>query len=562
MKERPRSLCGLRAALHCRVLHSSLVNTPTNRTADTGHQHSSAATLDSLLEDAGLALRQHDPEQAHATLLQALKLAPDHTDAWRMLGFTHHLCGRHTESVACLRRALALDPDNAMTHMGLGIALHDRGDLDEAVSAFERACGLAPDSAACWFNLGKALKQRDDTTDRACDALERALRLDPNHTAARLTLAGVQTSLGRLDAAIGNYHQVLQRQPAHPRAWWALANAKTTPFSATDTHAIAAAMHDARTGSEEHIMLGFTLARALEDRGDYRAAFSALATANTAKRRHVDWSAAAESKHAHAIAQAFAQPAAPAADAARGHEIVFVVSLPRSGSTLVEQILASHRQVQGGGEILDLQQVLDAESAHRRAAFPQWAITASADDWARLGKAYLTRTAHWRAHKPRSTDKNLFNWKLTGAALAMLPGARFINVRRDPLETCLACYRQLFRTGNGFSYALEDLAAYWHDYDRLCRQWARQYPQRFLDLRYESLVAQPQIELKRLLDFCGLDHDSACLDFQRTERAVHTASAAQIRQPLRRDTARAERYGAALDTLRALLAADDAKASH
>ncbi|MEO8460859.1 MAG: sulfotransferase, partial [Dokdonella sp.] len=238
---------------------------------------------------------------------------------------------------------------------------------------------------------------------------------------------------------------------------------------------------------------------------------------------------------------------------AQGDEVIFIVSLPRSGSTLTEQILASHPEVEGGNELPDLQRILEAESRRRRKPFPVWVGEATPADWQRMGEEYLARTARWREKRPRFTDKLPRNWLQAGAALAMLPAARIVNSRRDALETCFACYRQLFAE-HGFCYDIEDMAAYWHDYDRVCRKWAADFPDRFRDQHYEALLADPEGNTRELLAFCGLEFDPACLRFYETEREVHTPSAAQVREPLRKDTARSDRYGARLDPLRAALA--------
>lgn len=474
-------------------------------------------------------------------------------DAWRMMGGVQRKLGLHAEAVVSLRRAIEIDPDESMTHLGLGIALHHCGELDEALVEFGRACQLAPGSAICWFNLGNALKLRGRHSDKACDALERALSIDPGHITARLTLAEAQTMLGKGDAAIASYRDILRRQPSNHQAWLGLASIKTEPFTTHEASQLAGLLHEADPSTEAGIMLGFALSRAMEDLGNYSAAFSALTTANASKRRTLDWSMTSETAYVDAIQRAFAQlpDHGPATD--RGSEVIFVVSMPRSGSTLIEQILASHPKVEGGGEVLDLQQVLEGESARRGKLFPQWAADASAADWQRLGREYLERTASWRSGSPHFTDKNLLNWKLVGPALAMLPGAHFVNIKRDSLETCLACFRQLFRTGNGFSYDLDDMASYWKLHDRLCKHWQQLYPRHFMEIQYETLVAQPETVIRRLLDFCGLAFDPACLDFHETQREIRTASAAQVRQPLRRNTALGPCYGEALAPLRLLL---------
>jgi hypothetical protein len=293
------------------------------------------------------------------------------------------------------------------------------------------------------------------------------------------------------------------------------------------------------------------LVRALEDQGNYARSFEVLERANASERRRVKWDAAGEHKRVDSILRVFEKPVACATDAGLGREVTFIASLPRSGSTLVEQILASHPEVEGANEIKDFGQVIEGEARRRGSTFPLWVPDATAEDWQRLGKEYLARTARWHEHKPRFVDKNLLNWMVAGAAVSMLPTARIVLVRRDPVETCLACYRQWFAQGAEFSYDLEEMADFCIDFWRLTRFWLRKFPGRVFDLEYETLVKEPEPTIRALLDFCGLSFDPACLEFHRTERAVLSApSAAQVRQPLRQDTARAARYGDKLDGLR------------
>ncbi|HEY6894847.1 MAG TPA: sulfotransferase, partial [Rhodanobacteraceae bacterium] len=250
----------------------------------------------------------------------------------------------------------------------------------------------------------------------------------------------------------------------------------------------------------------------------------------------------------------FEAPPATAGDAARGSEVVFVISLPRAGSTLVEQILSAHPDVEGAGEINDLALVIEAESARRGEPYPAWIAKATPDDWQRLGAQYLERTARWRTARRVHVDKAVFNWAFVGAIAAMLPGARIVNVRRDPIETGWSCFKQSFARGQQvFSYALADVGAYWVDYDRLMFFWHARFPRRIYDLSYEALVAAPEPEIRRLLDFAGLPFSASCLKFHKSDRVVRTASAAQVRQPMRADTARASNYGALLDPLRRAL---------
>ncbi|MDE2054805.1 MAG: sulfotransferase, partial [Xanthomonadaceae bacterium] len=293
-----------------------------------------------------------------------------------------------------------------------------------------------------------------------------------------------------------------------------------------------------------------------EDQGEYTRAFDVLQEANALQRSRGKWDSAGERARVDAIMQAFAGPAPEPLDADLGSEVILIASIPRSGSTLLEQILASHPDVEGANEIRDLPRLVESETHRRGSSFPLWAPDVSPAEWNDLGRQYLERTACWRRRKPRFTDKNLLNWVLVGAALAMLPGAKVVVCRRDPLETCLACYRQWFGNEAVFTCNLDDMADFCIDYMRLTRFWLRKFPDRVFDLEYETLIADPEPTIRRLLDFCGLPFDRACLDFHKTERTVLSApSAAQVRQPLRADTARADRYGDKLDHLRARLRA-------
>jgi hypothetical protein len=192
------------------------------------------------------------------------------------------------------------------------------------------------------------------------------------------------------------------------------------------------------------------------------------------------------------------------------------------------------------------------ECARLRSAFTDWSRTHSLQEWHALGKKYLERTHRWRIHRPRMTDKMPANWMYIGAILAMLPQARVVICRRDPLETCLACYRYIFAK-HPYTHDFSALAAHWRDFDRAVHQWQALYPDQIRVQEYEALVADPQAQIRELLAFCGLPFEQACLNFHSTSREVNTPSAAQVREPLRTDTARSGKYGALLDPLRKAL---------
>lgn len=411
-----------------------------------------------------------------------------------------------------------------------------------------------PATAAAWCEKARAELAAGEA-DVALASAEHALALAPDDLRAATLRADTLFFLGDIDAAAAAYRAVIARHPAAGPAWLGLVSMKTLRLSA-DEAARLEALHRSGAGTSEidRIALGFALGKVLEDTGRYDDAFAAFSAANAAMRRRTPWDVRDFLARIERMLSLFAAAPARAADAGLGREIIFVVSLPRSGSTLTEQMLAAHPEVEGASELYDLGTVIQDESQRRRQGFPDWIHAATPQDLSRLGERYLERTARWRAQRPRFTDKMPNNWLYLGAALAMLPGARVIDCRRDAVETGWSCFKQLFPRGAVFSYDLADIGHYWSAYARTMARWNELHPGRIHLQQYETLLADPESRIRALLDFCGLPFAEACLDFHRATRTVRTASAAQVREPLRRDTARAQHYGARLDPLRQALA--------
>jgi tetratricopeptide (TPR) repeat protein len=414
-----------------------------------------------------------------------------------------------------------------------------------------RATEVAPKLAAAWYNLGRTLGPAGQTGE-AHEAYGRALACDPGHVKARIGYADTLRVMGRIDDAAAAYREAIRR-PGGTQAWLRIANMQTIRFSVEETQALERQFAEPATRESDRVVIGFALAKALEDQDRYAEAFTVLSAANAIKRRSVQWDAHTFSARIDSIMRHFTRPPATASPPGLGREVIFVVSLPRSGSTLIEQILASHPDVEGASELPDFGNVLEEESRRTGREFPDWVPHATPEDWRRMGESYLARTARFRRERGRFTDKALSNWRFVGAAMAMLPGAKFVNSRRDPVETCLACFRKVFTNGQAFTYDLSDLAAYWRDYDRLMRFWNARYPHAIRDQVYEKLLAEPESEMRALLEFCGLAWDPSVLRFHETQRNVRTISSAQVREPLRADTAREPHYRELLTPLRLAL---------
>jgi tetratricopeptide (TPR) repeat protein len=503
------------------------------------------------LQAAARAIRDGRFDEAERLLAALGARFPRHAEVSRVSAILRLRRQRPGDAVALLREAVSTHPGDALLHADLGTALMANGDRDGALASWRRACELAPREPMPWFNLGRNLQLAGES-ESALDALQRCRALAPGFLPAHILAGDALLHLGRFDEAAAAYRTALRFHPACGDAWRGLANIKSRPLSNEDCAAIRAQLARGDIGEEDRVAMLYALGAGEDAQGNIDAAFAALSDANARLRKRAPWNRDAFEGFVDAMLAATESLPEPR-DPDLGREAIFIVGMPRSGSTLFEQILAAHPQVEGASELPDLGDVIQAESRRRGKPFPQWIADADAEDWQRMGRDYLQRTARWRSSKPRFTDKMPENWKLAGVLRAMLPGATVVETRRDPLETAWSCYRQPFYQLPHFSCAFDDIAACLRGSERAMDAIRARDPGRVRLFRYEELLADPEARVRALLDACGLAFDPACLDFHRATRSVRTASAAQVRQPLRGDTARAAGYGARLDPLRRAL---------
>jgi tetratricopeptide (TPR) repeat protein len=497
---------------------------------------------------AGQALEMNRPDQAAGQLAPVLASHPDHPEVLRLHASLLSMRGEHRLALRAMHRALEQRPQEALYHNAFAIFLAEAGELDQAIEGLRRACELQPGFVMAWYNLGLFLT-RSARFEEARQATRRAVTLAPDYAAARAQLADLLRMDNFRDEAIAEYRRLLAEQPWTGMAWWGLAEIKTLHLDAADSDAMQRALAHPRATDGDRVAIGFALAKALDDQGLYAQSMQALATANEVARQYRSWNAPA---FAAAIESIRTANCTASAGQDLGSEVIFIVGMPRSGSTLIEQILATHSKVEGAAELNDLPLVIAEASNSRKKPYPRWLGEMGTEDWRQLGQRYLDRTARWRKHRPIFTDKLPNNWMHIGMIRAMLPGARIVISRRDALETCFSCYRQYF-PGNDYTRTFSDLASYWHSFDAAARYWAQQEPTHVYEHAYEDLLKDPEHHIRQLLQFCGLPFEEACLRFNDTQRLVATPSAMQVRQPLRTDTARAPRYGELLNPLREAL---------
>jgi tetratricopeptide (TPR) repeat protein len=356
-----------------------------------------------------------------------------------------------------------------------------------------------------------------------------------------LSVAHALKTLGRTQEAVESYRAAATTRPDYGDAYWSLANLKTYRF----TEAELARMRDLEAASATRVVdrlhLCFALGKALEDRGEYAESFRYYERGNALKKSQcrykpsfMDQNAALQEQVCTAEFFAARQGVGCPSD-----EPIFIVGLPRSGSTLIEQILASHSQVEGTLELAEIPRLVaqlqgraSVDSAPR---YPGVLAELSADEFRRFGERYLADTRVYRHGKPRFIDKMPNNFRHLGLIHLILPNARIIDARREPLACCFSNFKQLFASGQEFTYSLEDIAHYYRSYVRLMAHWDAVLPGRVLRVQHEDLVADLEANVRRILEFCGLEFEPGCLEFYKTARSVRTASSEQVRQPIYRE---------------------------
>jgi tetratricopeptide (TPR) repeat protein len=362
-----------------------------------------------------------------------------------------------------------------------------------------------------------------------------------NPAELHLSIAHSLKTLGRQAPAIAEYHTAAAAREGFGDAWWSLANLKTYRFSDAELEQMRAAEAAATTGAIDRYHLCFALGKALEDREQYAPSFEYYARGNALKRAAGRYRPEVIEVNTRlqievCTPELFAHhqgSGAPEADP------IFIVGLPRSGSTLIEQILASHSQVEGTHELADILRIVvelqgrDWQLDNPR--YPGVLAQMSAADFRRLGKKYLHDTRSYRSGKAHFIDKMPNNFRHIGLIHLMLPNAKIIDARREPMACCFGNLKQLFAHGQEFAYGIEDIARYYRTYLELMHHWDGVLPGRVLRVQYEDVVADLEGNVRRLLDYCGLEFEPACVEFYRTERSVRTASSEQVRQPIYRE---------------------------
>jgi tetratricopeptide (TPR) repeat protein len=434
-----------------------------------------------------------------------------------------------------LRHALRQCAHLPLAWRGLGATLLALGRLAEAEAAARHALEIEPENPQTWLTIA-SVATRLMKQEEALEAYERAARLQPQEVRLRLTIGHVHKTLGRRADSEAAYKAALAMDPGLAEGWWSLADLKNYAFSDPDVAAMQRALASDSPSRSAEAQLYFALGKAYEQRQQYTRAFSHYAQGNALRRLDTPFDIERFEQRCERI-RAFFDREFFGARAGAGDPSaapIFIVGLPRSGSTLLEQILASHSCVAGTMElpnILVITRELDAMAPERN-GYPETLRNVLATQLTALGTRYLAQTEPLRRGRERFTDKLPNNFSHIGLIHAILPHATIIDARRHPMDACFSTFKQHFAMGQTFSYDLEDLGRYYRCYLSLMDHWDAALPGKVLHVQYEDLVRDPETNIRRLLEHCRLPFEPACLAFHETRRSVRTASAEQVRQPL------------------------------
>jgi tetratricopeptide (TPR) repeat protein len=479
-------------------------------------------------------------EEAIATLRATLKEDPDNVDAMRLLATAYWQDRKNLpDAEALLRRATQIAPDYAAAWLVLGAVQVEQQKFLEAIRAYEKVTELEPSDPRAWAGLGSA-HARAGYADRSASAYAKAVALKPDAPGVQMGYAHVLKTLGDQTGALAAYRAAVRAKPDFGEVYWSMANLKTFRFEEQEVAAMEEQLARSDLSESADIHFRFALGKACEDRGDYDAAWNYYHTGNQRQRMLVSFDPQEMLQRQAQIMEVFT-PEFLAEQSGSGHEApdpVFIVGLPRSGSTLVEQILASHSQVEGTSELPELGRIATSIGRYRPdgVRFPMSARDLRRKDWRAYGRQYIDDTRRYRVTgQPRFTDKLPNNFSLVGFIHLILPNATIINTRRHPLDSCLGAYKQLFGFGQNFTYDVQDLAEYYKQYHAMMQHWHRVLPGKVLDVHYEETVTDLERQVRRILEHCGLPFEESCVRFHETDRAVRTASSEQVRQPIYRD---------------------------
>jgi tetratricopeptide (TPR) repeat protein len=478
-------------------------------------------------------------DDAVDVLREAVQANPNNVNAMRYLAGAYFSKKKNLEDAeALLRRATQIAPDFVAAWLLLGPVLMERNKHLDAIDAFKKSTELAPDDADAWAGLGNAYA-RASYPEQSSRAFARSVALNPESPGAQMGYAHILKTLGDQAGALSAYRAAIKAKPDFGEVYWSMANLKIFNFEEAEVAAMEEQLQraDLNVSAETHFR--FALGKAYEDKRDYDTAWKFYDSGNNLHRSQISYDPVEFQMRQADIRSVFNKQFIDerSGNGCDAPDPIFIVGLPRSGSTLVEQILASHSQVEGTSELPIVGKIASAIGRYRtdNVQYPQSVKDLRDKDWRAYGQQFMEESSrHRETGKPFFTDKLPNNFSHIGLIHLMLPNARIINARRHPIDSCLGGYKQLFGQGQHFTYELLEIAEYYKQYHAMMAHWHAALPGKILDVHYEETVCDLESQVRRILDHCGLPFEEQCLRFYETERAIKTASSEQVRQPIYR----------------------------
>jgi len=465
---------------------------------------------------------------------KALEINPGFSDALLNLGNTLKEAGRLEEAIRYYNQFLTIHPDNADAHISLGSALRLHGNLDASINSLKKGLAINPESSVGYNNLGNVLGEQGKLND-AISAYTKAININPGNVDAIYNLGFSLRQTGRTDDAIKAYRQALTIKPDNALIYQALTAAGKFTVQDDDIKKMQVLLNNDTTSQTDRMLLCFALGKAFEDLKEYNTSFDYILTANKIKRDSLNYDLNVDKNFMQSLIKIFDKTffANRASYGINDKMPVFILGMPRSGTTLAEQILSSHPQVFGAGEISDIVNIILNENPKITGkTFPEIIPTLEKNEVRHLAETYLTKIRSLAENEILVSNKMPSNFLFIGMIRLMFPGAKIIHCKRDPADTCLSCFKNYFPNGQEFSYDLSELGKYYTFYQQLMNHWHATLPGYIYDLNYEDLIIDQENQTQRLLHFCELPWDDACLSFHNSSRAIRTVSIEQARKPI------------------------------
>jgi len=453
-------------------------------------------------------------------------------DALRFMGILAFKSGNHDIAEAMLTKALKLDPTYSLVWANLAQVFSVTGQLDKAKKSFKNILNMEPKNGLIWAEYGTVLTKLANYQEGK-DAYLKALEFKPNSPRVHLSLGHVYKTMGEIDNSINSYKNTIFQNNLSGEAYWSLANLKTYSFSENEIRDMEETLNGDMTDIERSQM-HFALGKAYEVMKDYDKSFKNYFKGNKVKKGLIKYSSDDTTQNTKKILEFFNQENIKnlSKSSTNDQDPIFVLGMPRSGSTLVDQIISSHSKVDGTQELPNIIKIAAELNADEQSNYPE--VLKELDDvqLSDLGKNYILETAWARDRAPFFIDKMPNNFIHIGLIKTILPNAKIIDTRRDPMDTCFSCFKQFFARGQLFTYSLEDLGNYYSDYIRAMNHWHNIYGKDILTVHYDNVINKTEETIRELIDYCNLPFEQECLEFYKSSRPVKTPSAEQVRQPI------------------------------